>query len=118
MLFSFAMSPFLLAIPLFALVFNGWVIGAVAGSVIAEESVGYLLKGLLPHGILELPAFFMGQAAALNFGTAAMLAVFRPETRAQLMTALRLNLRYLLIALVLLVPAALIETFVTPLLLK
>jgi stage II sporulation protein M len=117
-LFSFVMSPLLLAVPLFALVLNGWVIGAVAGSVIAEESVGYLLRGLLPHGVLELPAFFLGQAAALSFGTAAMQAVFKEERRRQFMNVVRVNLRYLAFALALLVPAAAIEAFVTPLLLR
>lgn len=115
---SFIMGPFFLLVPLFSLVFNGWVIGVVADGVIAEQSVVYLLKGLLPHGIIELPAFFMAQAAALGFGIAAMQAVLRPERRSQLMPALRSNLKYLVIALILLVPAAAIEAFVTPLLLK
>jgi stage II sporulation protein M len=112
------MSPFLLAVPVFALVLNGWVIGAISGRVVAEQSLGYLLAGLLPHGVLELPAFFMGQAAAFSFGTAAMLAVFNSERRALLPAALRSNLKYMVIALVLFVPAALIEAFVTPLLIK
>ncbi|MGE5271976.1 MAG: stage II sporulation protein M, partial [Thiohalocapsa sp.] len=39
---------------------------------VSEYSVGYLLAGLLPHGIIELPALFIGEAAALGFGSAAM----------------------------------------------
>ena len=118
LLFSFVMGPFLLLVPLFSLALNGWVIGAVAGSVVAEHSIGYLLTGLLPHGILELPAFVMGQAASLSFGATAMLAVFRADRRGQFMPSLRLNLRYLAIACILLIPAALIEALVTPRLLK
>ena len=118
LVFSFIMGPFILAVPLFSLALNGWAIGAVAGNVVADHSVGYLLAGLLPHGILEIPAFIMGQAAALSFGADAMQAVFRPERRGQLLGSLRRNLKYLTIAIVLLIPAALIEAFVTPRLLK
>jgi stage II sporulation protein M len=118
MLFSFVMSPLFLIVPLFSLLLNGFVVGLVAGMVVEEHSVGYLLAGLLPHGILELPAFFIGQAAALSFGMAVMLAVFKAEHRERLVPIFKTNLRYLLIALILLLPAALIETFVTPQLLK
>jgi stage II sporulation protein M len=118
LVFSFVMSPLFLVMPLLGLLLNGWVIGVVAESVVAEHSLGYLLTGLLPHGILELPAFFMGQAAALGFGAAVMRAVISAEQRSRLPVALRTNLKFLVIALILLVPAAAVETFVTPRLLN
>ena len=85
--------------------------------VIQEESLGYLLAGLLPHGIFELPAFILGEAAALSFGTMAIVALFRKEGRNLLLPNLKQNSRYLMIALALLLPAAIIEAYVTPLLL-
>ena len=83
--------------------------------VVEEESLGVLLSGLLPHGVFELPAIIIGIAASLSFGAAAMEAVVNREKRAQLLPSLKQNSKYLLLALALLVPAAIMETFVTPL---
>jgi len=115
---SFAFSPFLCLMPVIALTLNGWILGVVATTVIEKESVGYLLAGLLPHGILEVPAFIIGEAAAFSFGTMVMLALFKKDKRNLLLPNLKRNLRYLVIAFILLLPAAIIETYVTPLLLK
>jgi len=116
-LISFALSPVFCLVPVIALLINGGLIGLVSTSVIQEKSLGYLLAGLLPHGILELPALIMGEAVALSFGTAVILALFKKEGKNLLLPNLRRNLRYLVIALILLLPAAIIETYVTPLLL-
>ena len=116
-LISFALSPFLCITPVLALVANGWLLALVAAIVVQEESLGYLLAGVLPHGVFELPALIMAQAAAISFGTMAMLALFRRDRRSQLVPNLMQNLKYLAIACLLLVPAAVIETYVTPLLL-
>ncbi len=116
LLISFVLSPALCLVPIMALTLNGWLLGLVATTVIQEKSLGYLLAGLLPHGIFEIPALIMGEAVALSFGTAVMLAPFMKERR-KLLPLLRHNLRYLAVALVLLLPAAIIETYITPLLL-
>ena len=114
---SFILSPVFCLVPVIALVINGGLIGLVSTSVIQEKSLGYVLAGLLPHGIFEFPALIMGEAVALSFGTAVMLALLKKERRNLLLPNLRRNLRYLVIALILLLPAAIIETYVTPLLL-
>jgi stage II sporulation protein M len=117
LLLSFVFSPLLCLVPILALTVNGWVIAFVSATIIQEESLGYLLAGLLPHGIFELPAFILGEAAALSFGVMAIIALFRKERRSLLLPNLKQNLRYLMIAIALLLPAAIIETYVTPLLL-
>jgi len=117
LLLSFILSPIFCLVPILALAVNGWVIAFVSVIVIQEESLGYLLAGLLPHGVFELPAFILGEAAALSFGTMVIVAVFRKERRNLLLPNLKQNSRYLMIALALLLPAAIIETYVTPLLL-
>jgi stage II sporulation protein M len=76
------------------------------------------LAGILPHGIFEIPALILGQAAALSFGAMAITAIFSKEKRERLLPNLRKNLKYLAIALSLLIPAAVIETYITPLLLS
>lgn len=117
LLLSFTLSPILCIVPAVALIANGWLLAFVAAAVIQEKSLGFVLAGLLPHGIIELPAFIIGEAAALSFGAMVILVLFKKEKRSQLLPSLRQNLKYLMVAFALLLPAAIIETFVTPLLL-
>ncbi|MFC1995419.1 stage II sporulation protein M, partial [Chloroflexota bacterium] len=101
-----------------ALIMNGWLVAFVSVTVIEEKSLGFLLVGLLPHGIFEIPAFILGQAAALSFGTIAILSLFQKKRRGQFLPSLKCNLNYLVVACALLIPAAIIETYVTPLFLS
>jgi len=118
LLVSFALSPILCLAPAATLVINGWLITLVSTIAIQEKSLSFVLAGLLPHGIIELSALILGEAAALSFGAMVILVLFKKKDRSQLVPSLKQNLRYLVIAFALLVPAAIIETFVTPLLLK
>ena len=115
LLASFAFSPLLCIAPIFSLTVNGWLITFVSSVIIQEKSLGFLLAGLLPHGIFELPALILGQAAALNFGTMAILALFRRGKAEILLLTLKQDLKYLMLAIALLLPAAIIETYLTPL---
>ena len=117
LLLSFILSPIFWLVPVLALTVNGWLLAFVAAAVVQEKSLGFVLAGLLPHGIFELPALILGQAAALSFGTVVMLALFKKERREQLLPNITQNLRYLSVAIALLLPAAIIETYITPLLL-
>ena len=117
LLLSFALSPFFCLVPILALISNGLVIAFVSNAVIQEKSLSYLLVGLLPHGILEFPAFIIGEAAALSFGTMLILALFKRRGERLSLPRLKQNLRYLVVAIALLLPAAIIETYVTPILL-
>ena len=117
-LFSFALSPIFCLIPILTLVVNGWTIGLISTSVIEERSVGFLLAGLLPHGIFELPALIIAEAAALSFGLAVMFSAVNRERRAQLLPNLKQNMKYILISLALLLVAAIIEAYLTPILLE
>jgi len=117
LLISFIFSPILCLWPILVLTLNGWLITFVSTAIVQEKSLWFVLAGLLPHGVFELPALILGEAAALSFGTAAMLALFKKERRKLLLPNLRQNFRYLLVAFALLLPAAIIETFATPLLL-
>jgi len=117
LLLSFLLSPILCLVPIMTLTINGWLIAFVSAAVVQQESLGFVLAALLPHGIFELPALIIGQAAALSFGTAAMLALFRRGGKNRLIPSLKQNLKYLMLALALLLPAAIIEAYITPLLL-
>ena len=114
LVFSFILSPLLCLVPVISLTINGCIISLVSAMVVQEQSLGFLLAGLIPHGIFELPAFIIGQAAALSFGAMAILALFSKKKRGLLPGSLKQNLKYLVLALLLLLPAAIIETYVTP----
>ena len=101
LLISFVLSPVLCLIPVLSLVINGWIIAFVSTLAAREESLGFVFAGLAPHGIFELPAFIMGQAAALSFGAAAILAFVEKEKRNLLLSILRQDFRHLLLALIL-----------------
>ena len=117
MLLSFMFSPILCLLPIFSLMLNGWLLGFVSEVAIEQESLGYVLVGVLPHGIFELPALIIAQAAALGAGTAVILAAFQRGKRATLVHRLSQYVKYLVLAFILLLPAAIMEAFVTPLLL-
>ncbi len=117
LLFSFIFSPILCLVPIFSLLLNSTLISLVLIIVAEEESVGYVLAGLLPHGIIEIPAFIIGQAAALHFGFMCIITLFSKD-KSNLLPAFKKDLKYLVFALILLVPATIIETFVTPLFLE
>jgi len=113
LLTSFIFSPILCLWPIVVLTLNGWLIAFVSAIIVQEKSLGFILAGLLSHGIFELPALIIGEAAAFSFGTAAMLALFKKERRSLLLPNLKRNSIYLLIAFALLLLAAIIETFST-----
>lgn len=117
LLFSFIFSPLLCLVPILALTVNGWLLSFVSVTVIKQESVGLLLAGLLPHGIFEIPALIIGEAAALSFGTMVIIALVSKKRRDQLSPNLKQNIKYMVLAFALLLPAAIIETYITPLLL-
>ncbi len=114
---SFLFSPFLCIVPVVALLFNSAFLSYISIMVVEEKSLWFLLAGILPHGIFEIPALIIGEAAALSFGVSLIIALFTRDRGHRLLPRFKTNLKYLLIALALLVPAAIIETFVTPLLL-
>jgi stage II sporulation protein M len=115
LLFSFIFSPLFCLVPVIALTLNGWILSFVSVTVIKEESVGLLLAALLPHGVLELPALIIGEAAALSFGSMAIIALASKKRRDQLAPNLKQNAKYMALAFALLLPAAIIETYITPL---
>ncbi len=118
LLLSFIFSPILCLLPFLDLTFNGLLLSLVSALISQEESTGLLLAGLLPHGIFEIPALIIGEAAALSFGFMTIVALIFKEKRNLLLPNLKQNMKYFLLALALLVPAAIIETFVTPLFLQ
>jgi stage II sporulation protein M len=113
---SFLFSPLLCILPLLSLFINGWMISNVGYFIVDvhQYSIGYYIMGLLPHGIFEIPALIIGQAAALSVGAMTIAAVLNKERRAELFPHLRKYLKYLGFVVLLLIVAAGIEAFITP----
>jgi stage II sporulation protein M len=114
---SFFFSPIFLILPVLSVVMNGAVLSIVGRLTLQDHSLAFLAAGILPHGIIEIPAYLLAQASAMCFGFTAIRSVFKVERRAAAGPILRRCLGWLGIAIVLLIPAALIEAFITPVLL-
>jgi len=77
LLISFLLSPLFLLMPVLALTVNGGLLSFIAGIVVQQESLGFVVAALLPHGIIELPALIIGEAAALSFGAMVMILIIK-----------------------------------------
>ncbi len=55
-------------IPVFFLIVNGMTLGLVVWVVSQEVTLGEILLSLLPHGVFELPALFIGSALGISLG--------------------------------------------------
>ena len=54
--------------PLLFMVANGIVIGIVVGATLAKTGLLYVMVGILPHGIIEMPMVFISAAIGLKLG--------------------------------------------------
>jgi stage II sporulation protein M len=111
---SFFLSPLFLILPVLSILMNGAVISLVSRLTLEDHSLGFLIAGLLPHGVIEIPAYLIAQAAALSFGFTLLRGLLKSNCSQPIWPALKASLRWLGLAVLLLIPAALLETFVTP----
>ena len=95
------------------LFYNGAILGGVVFDYIADGQIVFLLGWLLPHGVVELPAIFIGGQAGLVLAR----ALFGSGGRAGLRTRLRAILPDLAAlvygAAILLVWAGIVESFLS-----
>ena len=118
LLYSFLLGPVFLLFPIFAMFENGAILSLVGLDVTQNHSVLVFFAGILPHGIIEIPAFVIGAAASMSFGFTLIRGIFRAAHRSDIGPSFSRNLIRLGIAALMLVPAAFIEAFVTPLAIK
>lgn len=93
---------------------NGYLLGAVARVYFVNHYPLYFLAGVLPHGVLELPAIGIAAAGGMALG----FALFFPGKRRRgqaVRDAARDSVTLLLGCAMILLVAGLIEAFVTPL---
>jgi stage II sporulation protein M len=104
-------------VPLLVLTSNGFMIGVVSYSIIHKQGVLYLLAGIVPHGIIELPTVLLG--ISLGFRLGYLLALTILGEKVDLAGETRIAVHFLVKwFLPLLFLAAAIETFITPLIIS
>ena len=100
-------------VPLMVVTTNGFLLGIVAYGAIQKAGVLYLMAGILPHGIIELPVVLLSIAIGFRLGYLLVMTVTREE--ADLAGETRIALHFLVSWITpLLFLAAAIETFITP----
>ena len=100
-------------VPLLVLTSNGFMIGVVSYSIIHKQGLFYLMAGIVPHGIIELPTILLG--ISLGFRLGYLLALTILGEKVDLAGETRIAAHFLVKwFLPLLLLAAAIETFITP----
>jgi len=100
-------------IPAVFLLGNGIALGVIFSVSVQMRGVWLSLLSIVPHGLLELPAVFLGTSIGLMVGSRVMKQFFRPpETTigSELVQGLRF---FITVILPLLFIAALVEAFLT-----
>lgn len=113
-------------LPIFFLVVNGMLIGYLLHHVQMEQGAGYMLdtvvRGLLPHGILEIPAIIIAAACGMKAGVLVMKRIFSFNNQAAASGELKLFIRQIvplsLFLIGVLLVASIIESTITPWLLS
>lgn len=104
--------------PLYFMAANGFIIGIFLDSVAKNEGIKYFLAGIIPHGILELSAIILASAYGLWLGWLYFKKWIRKE-KVDTKTALRFCWqKYYTIILPVLLAAAILEAYLTPIVIK
>ncbi len=105
------------AVGLLVIISNGYMIGlALNVLTAASEFPMYkiVLGGILPHGILELPAFFLACSLGLYAGAELIRAVFKKGRFRFVFLLKQFSAILIRVIIPLLIIAAFIETYITP----
>ena len=111
--------PFLF-LPMFSLSSNAIIIG-LFGAVYQSNGIGWFafLVGVLPHGVIEIPALILGVTLGIHLCFKLSKTILRKSLKGELKQAAIGCLRiYVLWLIPLFFLAAFVETFLTPILFK
>ncbi|NHN35179.1 stage II sporulation protein M [Paenibacillus agricola] len=67
-----ALGAFFGVLPLFFLLANGMLLGYIGAVSTQKESLLFVIKGIAPHGIIEIPAIIIAAAFGLRLGVLMM----------------------------------------------
>lgn len=100
------------------LVFNGFVVGYVGTLAAREGGLGVVVVGILPHGVVEIPAILFAAAVAFRFTHQVLAAALGRRSDVMTRRERREALAMVVLSLLLLPVAAYIEANVTAALLE
>jgi stage II sporulation protein M len=100
-------------VPLLVLVLNGFIIGTVVRLLLVENSLSFIVAGLVPHGIIEIPLLLLSTSIGMKIGYEVLLALAgKPsDIKNEFIKGMKFFF-YWMVPLIFI--AALIETFITP----
>lgn len=103
--------------PVLLIAFNGYVVGVISHIAAQERGLSFIVLALLPHGIIELPMVFLSAGIGLRLGHQVFAALIgrNTEIKKEFKEGMRFYFSWILPLLFL---AAVIETFITPLILS
>jgi stage II sporulation protein M len=112
---SFFLAPIII-VPPGVLLLNGYTLGFFGSAIAEQKSLLVAFQALAPHGIFEVPALVFASAGGLRFGVALYkkIALSVKNVDYPIRSEFMGSLMLFLIAIVLLLIAAVMETYVTP----
>ena len=111
-----ALGFFFGIIPILFIAINGILLGLTASVIIKGQGIVHLLVGILPHGVLEVPALLIASAYGVQLGRRYYFKLrYKYPFTPAFYQAMKNTAKYVL---PLLLVASLIETFLTTALLK
>jgi stage II sporulation protein M len=101
--------------PLLFIGLNGFIVGGLGSALESANGWTYVIASFVPHGVIEIPVILLATALGFTVGVESIKWLARRESRvkSQLSDSLKVYLRWILPGLAV---AAVIEGFVTPLL--
>ena len=101
--------------PLLFIGLNGFIVGSVGSALESALGWKYVMASVVPHGVIEVPMLLLATALGLTVGMESFKWLTRRESRVklQLSECLKVYLKWILPGIAI---AAIIETFVTNLL--
>jgi len=108
----------LIIIPVGFVAYNGWILGIVICEQARTSGYLFVVAGILPHGIIELPMIIVSAALGTRLGVMAFSRMKGTISNKDILSEIKRSVNfYLRWILPLLFIAALIETFITPIVL-
>jgi stage II sporulation protein M len=100
-------------VPLLVLVLNGFIIGTIVRLLLVENGLAFIVAGLVPHGIIEIPLLLLSTSIGMKIGYEVLLALAgKPsDIKNEFIKGMKFFF-YWMVPLIFV--AALIETFITP----
>ena len=100
--------------PIFFIGLNGFIVGGLGSALESAGGWTYVVASFVPHGVIEIPVILLATALGFTVGMESLKWLARRESRvkSQLSDSLKVYLKWILPGLA---AAAIIEGFVTPL---